>query len=158
MAGKRGRPSKPKESMNETQCLEYYQMWKSAAFTATKLKLNRHTVEKYFEKFRQKEVEEKNDQFVQRQRMAKNLCIGKLDEMIEHLEQQIGRYSNLMTGEGLDITPDGQRVESQYTKSVAELSTLYQQKADIEMTATMDVKVDELVREKYEEFSSNKES
>ena len=156
MAGKAGRPSKAKETKNEIACQEYYLNWKSAIYTAKQLGLNPHTVEKYFQKFRQKEIEESEEQFMQRQRMAKNQVLSKLDEMINHLEKQVKRYSELMDNEELDTTPDGQRVEAQYTKAVSELSQMYQQKADIELTATMDVRIDKVVQEKYEEYIQSK--
>lgn len=158
LAGKRGRPSIPKESDNEKKCLEYYQKWKSAAFTADKLGLNRHTVEKYFKKFKELEIEEKEEEFIQRQRMAKNLCLGKLDAIIDHLETQIERYTNVLTKDDeTENDGDAQRIEAHMTKVATELSSLYQQKADLEMTATLDINVAKLAQEKYDEYI-NKEN
>lgn len=141
---------------NEKKCLEYYENWKSASYAAKEIGINRHTVEKYYQKFRATELEQTTEDFIARQRMSKDKCLQKLDEMIDHLEKSIERYTDLIEDESLDVTADGQRVESQFHRCVVELAQLYQQKGDIESTATLDIKIAQLVSETYEEYSKQK--
>jgi len=87
--------------------------------------------------------------------MAKNMCIGKLDSVIDHLETQISRYKRLLTQDDeTEPSPDAQRTEAQMTKTADVLSTLYQQKADLEMTETLDINIAQLAQEKYDEYIS----
>lgn len=154
---RRGRPSKAKQTANEKKMEEYYHNWKSAIYTAKQLGLNRHTVEKYFQKLRATEIEEKGEEFKARQRNAKNQCLAKLDEIIHHKERQLQRFEDIVRdNNSTDTADDSQRFEVNYSRISTDLANLYQQKADIEMSATLDVKLEELVQEKYAEFSEQK--
>ena len=156
---KGGRPNRQTQTKHEKDCLEFYEAGKSAGYAALKLKLNRHTVEKYFKKFRDTEIEETSDEFIKRQRVAKHQCITKLDEMIDNYEEQLVRYMKLIEQvDTTDETNDGQRVESNYSDVVKKLADLAQQKASIEMELTLDINVDKLVREKYDNFISSQKS
>lgn len=156
---KGGRPNRQTQTKHEKDCLEFYEAGKSAGYAALKLKLNRHTVEKYFKKFRDTEIEETSNEFIKRQRVAKHQCITKLDEMIDYYEQQVKRYSSFIgQDDKLDSSGDGQRVETNFSDSVKRLADLAQQKASIEMELTLDINVDKLVREKYDNFISSQKS
>lgn len=156
---KGGRPNRQTQTKHEKDCLEFYEAGKSAGYAALRLKLNRHTVEKYFKKFRDTEIEETSNEFIKRQRVAKHQCITKLDEMIDYYEQQVKRYSSFIgQDDKLDSSGDGQRVETNFSDSVKRLADLAQQKASIEMELTLDINVDKLVREKYDNFISSQKS
>lgn len=146
---KGGRPSAPKQTLNEKKSLEYYEDFKSAGYAAKKLGLNRQTVEKYYQKFRAMEIEETNTEFIQRQRAAKAHTIEKLDEIAEKMESQINR----VTLEDTDYTTEGVNQERLLQKSLSDAASLYQQKADMEMTPTLDIHIDAEIEKKYGEYN-----
>lgn len=153
MAGKRGRPSKPRQAENEKNCLEYYEDFKSAGYTAKKLKLNRHTVEEYYQKFAAKEIEETNKEFIANQRATKRRVLSKIDGLIDKAQHQIERCESLLDDENPEITPEAINFEKILQKSITDLNSLYQQRADIEMTPTLDIHIEAEIEKKYGEFN-----
>jgi len=149
MARQKGKTATPKQTANEVKCMEYYEDFKSAGFAALKLGLHRHTVEKYYQKFRAKEIEETNEGFIQRQRAAKAQTVVKLDIIADQMEDQIKR----VTLESTDYTTEGVNQERLLQKSLTDAASLYQQKADMEMTPTLDIHISAEIEKKYGEYN-----
>jgi hypothetical protein len=142
---KRGRPSKPKQTKIEKDCLEHYENYESAGYAASQLKLNRHTVESYFQKFAAKEIEVTNEMFIQRQRATKARVLVKLDGLIALSKAQIER----VTLSDTDYSTEGVNQERLLQKSITDLNNLYQDKASIEMTPTLDIHIEAEIEKKY---------
>lgn len=150
---KGGRPSKPKQTKNELDCLTYYEDYKSSGYTAKLLGLNRQTVEKYFQKFAAKEIEVTNEMFIQRQRATKIRVIAKIDDLITRSQAQIDR----VTLSDTDYSTEGVNQERLLQKSITDMNQLLQDKAAIEMTPTLDIHIEAELDKKYGQPSeSNK--
>lgn len=145
MANKAGRPSKPKQTKIEKDCLEHYENYESAGYAAEQLKLNRHTVEAYFQKFAALEIEVTNEMFIQRQRATKARVLGKMDELIAKCKAQIDR----VTLSDTDYSTEGVNQERLLQKSLTDMNTLLQDKAAIEMTPTLDIHIEAELDKKY---------
>ena len=146
-----GRPPKPLSAKHEKECLEHYELYESAGYTAQQLKLNRHTVERYFQKFAAEEIEVTNDMFIQRQRATKARVITKLDGLIAKAQAQISRIELSET----DITPEGVNFERLLQKSITDLNQLLQDKAAIEMTPTLDIHIEAELDKKHGQLSES---
>ena len=150
---KGGRPSRPKQTKNEKDCLEQYEDYKSAGYAAKLLGLNRQTVEKYFQAFAAKEIEVTNEMFIQRQRATKARVLEKIDDLINRSQAQINR----VTIEGQDYSTEGVNMERLLQKSITDMNQLLQDKAAIEMTPTLDIHIEAELDKKYGQPSeSNK--
>ena len=134
------RPAKKKEASNEQKSQIFYEDYKSAGYAAKILKLNRHTVEKYYQKFQKQELKETNESFIASQRATKNRVIEKLDDTIEKAKAQIKRCEGMLGDEG-DNSTEGINFERILQKAVTDLANLYQQKAEIEITPTLDIHI-----------------
>jgi hypothetical protein len=146
------RPSKNTQTANEKKCIIFYEDYKSAGYAAKKLELNRHTVEKYYQKFAAKEIEETNKSFIEKQRATKNRVIEKMDELIEEGREQLKRCKGMLGSDG-DNSTEGINFERILQKCVIDLSNLYQQKAEIEMTPTLDIHIAAEIEKRYGELS-----
>ena len=149
---KGGRPSVPKQTENEKKCLVYYEDYKSAGYAALQLNLNRQTVEKYYQKFRAKEIEETNEEFIKRQHVTKIMVVTKMDLMIGKAQAQIKRFETLL-GETGDVSPEGINIERLLQKSITDMTALEQQKAELEMTPTLDLHIAAEIEKKYAKFN-----
>jgi hypothetical protein len=141
----KGRPSKPKQTKIEKDCLEHYENYESAGYAAQLLGLNRHTVEKYFQNFAAKEIEITNEMFIQRQRATKARVLIKLDGLIAKLKAQIDRVELSDT----DYSTEGVNQERLLQKSITDMNQLIQDKAAIEMTPTLDIHIEAELDKKY---------
>lgn len=142
---KGGRPSRPKQTKNEKDCLAYYEDYKSAGYAAKLLQLNRQTVEKYFQKFAAQEIEVTNEMFIQRQRATKIRVLLKIDELITKSQAQIDRVELSDT----DYSTEGVNQERLLQKSLTDMNQLLQDKAAIEMTPTLDIHIEAELDKKY---------
>jgi hypothetical protein len=149
---KAGRKGKAKESANEIKALAYYEDYKSAGYAALQLDLNRHTVERYYTKFRAKEIEQTNEEFIKRQHVTKTMVVTKMDIMIAKAQKQIARFESLIGDEG-DVTPEGINFERLLQKSITDMTALEQQKAELEMTPTLDLHIAAEIEKKYAKFN-----
>lgn len=145
MAGKRGRPPKPISVENEKKCMEYYEDFKSAAYAASRLGLNRRTVELYYQKFAATELVETNESFIARQTAVKNTALKKMDELIEKAKAQIERVELSDS----DYSPEGINMERLLQKSITDLNDLYHKKADMEMTPTLNVHINAEIEKRF---------
>jgi len=145
--GKGGRPTKSKQVRMRKRCEEEYRKYHSATYAANILDYNVNTVEKYFRGFQETQLEETNTEFVLKQRSAKDRVVTKLEEIIEDLDNQLTRmYKELDKN---DNEVDKARYESMVTNTLKLKAELWQHKAGIEITPTLDITFEKLLEEKY---------
>jgi len=154
-SGKRGRPTKAKQVEIRKDCEEEYMKYHSAAYAASVLKLNPHTVEKYFREFQEAELEETNRDFVIKQHSVKNKVIARLDDILDKLDKQYRDIDNELTEKKQDELDKG-RYEAMKTTVLKSISDILQQKASIETTPTLDITIDKYIEETYGQHISEK--
>ena len=147
--GKGGRPSKAKQVEIRKKCEKEYFKYHSAAYAASVLGLNPHTVEKYYREFQEAEVEDTNEEFVLRQRSAKNRVLTRLDGIITKLDRQLQDIEAVLEDDVNGETHDVARYEAMRTTVLKSLSDILQQKASIEITPTMDITIERYIEDKY---------
>ena len=154
-SGKRGRPTKAKQVEIRKDCEEEYMKYHSAAYAASVLKLNPHTVEKYFREFQEAELEETNRDFVIKQHSVKNKVVARLDDILDKLDKQYRDIDNELTEKKQDELDKG-RYEAMKTTVLKSISDILQQKASIETTPTLDITIDKYIEETYGQHISEK--
>ena len=154
--GKGGRPSKAKQVEIRKKCEKEYFKYHSAAYAASVLGLNPHTVEKYYREFQEAELEETNRDFVIKQHAVKNKVVARLDGIIDKLSGQLNDIESVLeddiNGENHDIA----RYEAMRTTVLKSLSDILQQKASIETTPTLDITIEKYIEETYGQHISEK--
>ena len=153
--GKGGRPSKAKQVEIRKKCEEEYFKYHSAAYAASVLGLNPHTVEKYYREFQEAELEETNRDFVIRQHAVKNKVVARLDGILNHLDEQLRDISGELKDKSHDELDKG-RYEAMKTTVLKSISDILQQKASIETTPTLDITIDKYIEETYGKHISEK--
>jgi DNA-binding transcriptional regulator YhcF (GntR family) len=146
-----GKESSPKQSDNEKKSLVFYEKYLSAGYAAKELGLHRHTVEKYYQKFRNQEIEETTADFIKRQKSVKARVLERIDDLIMKAQAQVTRCELSET----DYTPEGIQMERLLQKSITDLNSLYQDKASIEMSPTLDIHIEAEIEKKYGQPDEN---
>ena len=146
---KRGRPTKKKQNDTKEQCMEEYEKYHTSGYAAQVLGINRHTVEKYYREFQELEVEDTNEDFILRQRSAKNRVLTRLDGIITKLDRQLQDIEAVLEDDVNGETHDVARYEAMRTTVLKSLSDILQQKASIEITPTMDITIERYIEDKY---------
>ena len=154
-SGKRGRPTKAKQVEIRKDCEEEYMKYHSAAYAASVLKLNPHTVEKYFREFQEAELEETNRDFVIKQHSVKHKVVARLEDILDKLDKQYRDIDNELTEKKQDELDKG-RYEAMKTTVLKSISDILQQKASIETTPTLDITIDKYIEETYGQHISEK--
>ena len=153
---KRGRPSKKKQNDIKEKCREQYERYHTSGFASQVLELNRHTVEKYYREFQETEVEDTNEEFVLRQRSAKNRVLTRLDEILFKLDKQLRDLEGVLEDDTKGENHDIARYEAMRTTVLKSLSDILQQKASIETTPTLDITIEKYIEETYGQHISEK--
>ena len=146
---KRGRPTKKKQNDIKEQCMKEYEKYHTSGYASQVLGINRHTVEKYYREFQELEVEDTNEEFVLRQRSAKNRVLTRLDGIITKLDRQLQDIEAILEDDVNGETHDVARYEAMRTTVLKSLSDILQQKASIEITPTMDITIERYIEDKY---------
>ena len=154
-SGKRGRPSKSKQVEIRKKCEGEYFKYHSAAYAAGVLGLNPHTVEKYYREFQEAELEETNRDFIIKQHAVKNKVVARLDEILNHLDEQLRDISVELKNKTQEELDKG-RYEAMKTTVLKSISDILQQKASIETTPTLDITIDKYIEETYGKHVSEK--
>ena len=155
-SGKRGRPTKAKQVEIRKDCEEEYMKYHSAAYASSILKLNPHTVEKYFREFQEAELEETNRDFVIKQHSVKNKVVARLDDILDKLDQQYRDIKAKFEETDAEEIYDLARYEAMKTTVLKSISDILQQKASIETTPTLDITIDKYIEETYGKSVSEK--
>ena len=154
-SGKRGRPSKSKQVEIRKKCEGEYFKYHSADYAAGVLGVNPHTVEKYYREFQEAELEETNRDFVIKQHSVKNKVVARLDEILNHLDEQLRDISVELKNKTQEELDKG-RYEAMKTTVLKSISDILQQKASIETTPTLDITIEKYIEETYGKSVSEK--
>lgn len=146
---KRGKPSAGEQSKLYKDTLEHFEKGHSAVFTARELSVNRNTVDKYFAEFREKMIESMDKDFINRQKTAKEFALAGLDSDLEKLNEQYDDVDAKCKDD-----PENSAWESIKTQIISRMADIRQQKADLEMSPTLDVSLEQLVEERMDESSA----
>ena len=111
------------------------------------MRCDERTVEKYYKEFEQQEPVETNLGFIQTQRSVKNRVLPRMDWILDKLEKQFDRISKQQKK---DDTVDMARYETLKTRILKLMSDVLQQKASIEITPTLDISLENYIKEKQQ--------
>ena len=134
-----------KQEKIRKNCQKEYEKYHSVKHASSTLRCDEHTVEKYYKEFEQQEPVETNLGFIQTQRSVKNRVLPRMDYILDKLEDQIDRISKQQKQDG---TVDMVRYETLKTRILKLMSDVLQQKASIEITPTLDISLENYIKEK----------
>lgn len=154
-----GKPGKPAGNKSKQITLDikgaYDNGW-SIRYAAQQLDYNEKTIAAHYKELREVMVEELNSDFATEQRHHKEICMTKLDRMIDRLENELAIID-------LKINENENDMEYEWRKYRLELidriAILAQQKTDIQMRPTIDIDLDKMIEERIaesEELESKK--
>ena len=129
------RPSRNKQSSTEKECSKYYEMGKSAGYAAQKIGVNRHTAEKYYQKFNSIETEENEEVFKRGAIAQKQIALAQIDLIEDKVQAQITRQEGIV---GDDEA--GMVAERILQKSLMDALHVIELKSAIVLTPTMTLK------------------
>ena len=141
------RTDKTQDKQIRKNCRREYEMYHSANYASRVLGYNERTVETYYKEFYRQEPEETNLGFIQIQRSVKNRVLSRMDWILDKLEDQIDRISKQQKEDG---TVDMVRYETLKTRILKLMSDVLQQKASIEITPTLDISLENYIKEKQQ--------
>ena len=136
-----------KQEKIRKNCQKEYEKYHSVKHVSSTLRCDERTVEKYYKEFEQQEPVETNLGFIQTQRSVKNRVLPRMDYILDKLEDQIDRISKQQKEDG---TVDMVRYETLKTRILKLMSDVLQQKASIEITPTLDISLENYIKEKQQ--------
>ena len=136
-----------KQEKIRKNCQKEYEKYHSVKHASSTLRCDERTVEKYYKEFEQQEPVETNLGFIQTQRSVKNRVLPRMDYILDKLEDQIDRISKQQKEDG---TVDMVRYETLKTRILKLMSDVLQQKASIEITPTLDISLENYIKEKQQ--------
>ena len=136
-----------KQEKIRKNCQKEYEKYHSVKHASSTLRCDERTVEKYYKEFEQQEPVETNLGFIQIQRSVKNRVLPRMDYILDKLEDQIDRISKQQKEDG---TVDMVRYETLKTRILKLMSDVLQQKASIEITPTLDISLENYIKEKQQ--------
>ena len=136
-----------KQEKIRKNCQREYEKYHSVKHASSTLRCDERTVEKYYKEFEQQEPVETNLGFIQTQRSVKNRVLPRMDYILDKLEDQIDRISKQQKEDG---TVDMVRYETLKTRILKLMSDVLQQKASIEITPTLDISLENYIKEKQQ--------
>ena len=136
-----------KQEKIRKNCQKEYEKYHSVKHASSTLRCDERTVEKYYKEFDRQEPIETNLGFIQTQRSVKNRVLPRMDWILDKLEDQIDRISKQQKEDG---TVDMVRYETLKTRILKLMSDVLQQKASIEITPTLDISLENYIKEKQQ--------
>ena len=136
-----------KQEKIRKNCQKEYEKYRSIKHASSTLRCDERTVEKYYKEFEQQEPVETNLGFIQTQRSVKNRVLPRMDYILDKLEDQIDRISKQQKKDG---TVDMVRYETLKTRILKLMSDILQEKASIEITPTLDISLENYIKEKQQ--------
>jgi len=136
-----------KQEKIRKNCQKEYEKYHSVKHASSTLRCDERTVEKYYKEFEQQEPVETNLGFIQTQRSVKNRVLPRMDYILDKLEDQIDRISKQQKEDG---TVNMVRYETLKTRILKLMSDVLQQKASIEITPTLDISLENYIKEKQQ--------
>ena len=152
---KGGRPTKKGQEQIRKDCLEHYEAYHSAAYTAQITKYNRNTINSYFKEFNEMWLTETNADFIMKQKNAKDKALGVLDTRIADYEAQLQQTKDEIThlrldeNDAVDIS-DWTRLQFLRLQINQQIVKTTDQKATLEITPTIDISLETMREEEIE--------
>jgi len=127
-------------------CRREYEKYRSVKHASIVLRRYKRMAEKYYKKFERQESIETDVDFIQIQRSIRHKILFRMDCILAQLEEQLDRISKqLKKGNSMYMI----RCEMLKTRILKLLADLWQQKARIEMTTTLDTPLGNYIEKKY---------
>jgi hypothetical protein len=127
-------------------CQTEYEKYRSVKHASIVLRRYKRMAEKYYKKFERQESIETDVDFIQIQRSIRHKILFRMDCILAQLEEQLDRISKqLKKGNSMYMI----RCEMLKTRILKLLADLWQQKARIEMTTTLDTPLGNYIEKKY---------
>ena len=135
-----------KQEKIRKDCQTEYEKYRSVKHASIVLRRYKRIAEKYYKKFERQESIETDVDFIQTQRSVRHKILFKMDCILAQLEEQFDRISKqLKKGNSMYMI----RYEVLKTRILTLMSDLWQQKARIEMTTTLNTPLGNYVEKKY---------
>ena len=135
-----------KQEKIRKNCQREYEKYRSVKHASIVLRRYKRMAEKYYKKFERQESIETDVDFIQTQRSIRHKILFKMDCILAQLEEQFDRISKqLKKGDSMYMI----RYEVLKTRILTLMSDLWQQKARIEMTTTLNTPLGNYVEKKY---------
>ena len=142
----RKRNKTSKQEKIRKNCQTEYEKYRSIKHASIVLRRYKRMAEKYYKKFERQESIETDVDFIQTQRSIRHKILFKMDCILAQLEEQVDRISKqLKKGDSMYMI----RYEVLKTRILTLMSDLWQQKARIEMTTTLNTPLGNYVEKKY---------
>ena len=142
----RKRNKTSKQEKIRKNCQTEYEKYRSIKHASIVLRRYKRMAEKYYKKFERQESIETDVDFIQTQRSIRHKILFKMDCILAQLEEQLDRISKqLKKGDSMYMI----RYEVLKTRILTLMSDLWQQKARIEMTTTLNTPLGNYVEKKY---------
>ena len=123
-----------------------YEKYRSIKHASIVLRRYKRMAEKYYKKFERQESIETDVDFIQTQRSIRHKILFKMDCILAQLEEQFDRISKqLKKGDSMYMI----RYEMLKTRILKLSADLWQQKARIEMTTTLNTPLGNYIEKKY---------
>lgn len=142
------RPSKAKQVDIEKTLLTHFNLYHSALYTAELTNINRNTVNAYFKTFQVSLVEDINSDFISRQKVRKEQVVALLERDLSELDKLLEqlKISTMKDEENASLL-------SVRLATIVARSNIKQQIADIDMSPTLDISIDQIMEKRLEEHS-----
>ena len=135
-----------KQEKIRKDCQREYEKYRSIKHASIVLRRYKRMAEKYYKKFERQESIETDLDFIRIQRSIRHKILFKMDCILAQLEEQLDRISKqLKKGDSMYMI----RYEVLKTRILKLLADLWQQKARIEMTTTLDTPLGNYIEKKY---------
>ena len=135
-----------KQEKIRKDCQREYEKYRLIKHASIVLRRYKRIAEKYYKKFERQESIETDLDFIQIQRSIRHKILFKMDCILAQLEEQLDRISKqLKKGDSMYMI----RYEMLKTRILKLSADLWQQKARIEMTTTLNTPLGNYIEKKY---------
>lgn len=135
-----------KQEKIRKDCQREYEKYRSIKHASIVLRRYKRIAEKYYKKFERQESIETDLDFIRIQRSIRHKILFKMDCILAQLEEQLDRISKqLKKGDSMYMI----RYEMLKTRILKLSADLWQQKARIEMTTTLNTPLGNYIEKKY---------
>ena len=136
-----------KQEKIRKDCQREYEKYRLIKHASIVLRRYKRMAEKYYKKFERQESIETDVDFIQIQRSVRHKILFRMDCILAQLEEQLDRISKqLKKGNSMYMI----RYEALVTRILKLMSDTLQQKASIEITPTLDISLENYIKEKQQ--------
>ena len=136
-----------KQEKIRKDCQREYEKYRSIKHASIVLRRYKRMAEKYYKKFERQESIETDVDFIQTQRSVRHKILYRMDCILVQLEEQLDRISKQLKK---DDSMYMIRYEVLKTRILKLMSDVLQQKASIEITPTLDISLENYIKEKQQ--------